>query len=91
MPDDDAQVDARPDEDEQHDPKTKFCALRLPLTVPVVATPGSMQPVRALNRDRIELQRLIDHLRAASRLSHPAEHRARGCSRAPKQLAEEYF
>ena len=78
VPDDDAQVDARRDEDEEHHPETKLGALRLPLTVPVVAAPGSMQPVRALNRDRIELQRLIDHLRAASRLGHPGEHKARG-------------
>ena len=49
-----------------------------------------MQPVRALNRDRIELQRLIDHLRTASRLGHPRQHKARGALSLPKRLAEEY-
>ena len=70
MPDDDAQVDARRYEREEHEPEAKLCALRLPLVVPTSATPGSMQLVRALNGGWIELQRLIDHLRTASRLGH---------------------
>ena len=50
------------------------------------ATPGSMQPVRALNGGRIELQRLIDRLRTASRLGHVVEHKRRHGSRGdPRQ------
>jgi hypothetical protein len=70
VPDDDAQVDARRHEDEKDEPEAKLSALRLPLAIPVGAAPGSMQPVRPLDRNRIELQRLIDHLRAAGRLGH---------------------
>jgi len=71
VPDDDAHVDARRHEGEQHEPEAKVGALRLTATIAVNATPGSMQLVRALNGDRIELQRLIDQFRAASRLGHP--------------------
>ena len=70
MPDDDAEVDAQNNEAEQDEPEAKVRALGLVFTVPVGAAPRSMQLVRPLNGDRIELQRLVDHFRTSSRLGH---------------------
>ena len=58
VPDDEAQVDARRDEREKHEPEAELRALRLAATVAVDAAAGSMQLIRALDSGRIELQRL---------------------------------
>ena len=70
MPDDDAEVDADAYEAEEHEPEAKSGALGLLLTMAVRAPPRSMQLVRPLDGDRIELERLVHHFRVPGRLGH---------------------
>src|SRR6266540_2870386 len=70
VPDDDAQVDAQGDESEEDEPEAEVCALRFSLAVTVGAAPSSMHLVRALDGDRIELERFVHHFRTAGRLGH---------------------
>ncbi len=70
VPDDDAEVDADSDEAEEDEPEAKSGALGLLSTVTVGTPPRSMQFVRPLDGDRIELERLVHHFRVPGRLGH---------------------
>jgi len=78
VPDDHAQVDAERDEAEEDEPETQVRSLRLPRVLTMSTTPRSVEPVRALDGDRIELKRLVDHVRTAIRLGH-ARQSSWGC------------
>src|SRR5205823_13638626 len=78
VPDDDAQVDARGDKGEEHEPEPELGAVRLAPLVAMGAATSSMQLVRALDSSGIELQRFVDQFRAASRLGHAGEHKRAG-------------
>jgi hypothetical protein len=73
VPDDDAQIDAQYDEPEQDEPEAHVCTLRLTLPVPMGAALRSVKLIRTLHGMRIELERLVDHLRASSRLGHAGQ------------------
>jgi len=70
VPDDDAEVDADGDEAEEDEPEAKLGALGLLSMVAMGAPPRSMQLVRPLDGDRIELERLVHHFRVPGRLGH---------------------